>query len=184
MFSVQNLEGSYDANAEKHASGQVMDSIFAVRAAGFDPNKDVLPGGKSPANDPKANAAAAAKPAAAAKAALAAKALGLDPKAVNGTNLIANISGGLDAATGKYAADDFSQSIAMLGLACTGNAVAPNATAGAQGDTDRRRRLGLRGCERRRHNGDRHPGAARQQHAEVRCSSDEGDRLPEDQHPD
>ncbi len=127
LFSVQNLGGTYDANADKHASGQVMDSIFAVRAAGFDPNKDVLPGGKSPADYLKANAAAAVKPAAAGKAALGAKALGLDPKAVNGTNLIANINSGLDAATGKYAADDFSQSIAMLGLACTGNAVAPNA---------------------------------------------------------
>jgi len=127
LFSVQNLGGTYDANAEKHASGQVMDSIFAVRAAGFDPNKDVLPGGKSPADYLKSNAAAAVKPAAAGKAALGAKALGLDPKAVNGTNLIANINAGLDAVTGKYAADDFSQSIAMLGLACTGNAVAPNA---------------------------------------------------------
>ncbi len=129
LYSVQNLQGSYDANAEKHASGQVMDSIFAVRAAGFDPNKDVLPGGKSPADYLKANAAAADKPAPAGKAALGAKALGLDPKAVNGTNFIANINAGLDAATGKYAADDFSQSIAMLGLACTGNAVAPNAAA-------------------------------------------------------
>ncbi|MEO6398079.1 MAG: prenyltransferase/squalene oxidase repeat-containing protein [Tepidiformaceae bacterium] len=129
LFSVQNADGTYDANADKHASGQVMDSIFAVRAAGFDPNKDVLQGGKSPADYLKANAAAAVKPAAAAKAALGAKALGLDPKAVNGTNLIANIIAGLDAATGKYAADDFSQSIAMLGLACTGNTVAPNAAA-------------------------------------------------------
>ena len=129
LFSVQNLEGTYDANAEKHASGQVMDSIFAVRSAGFDPNKDVLPGGKSPADYLKANAAAAVKPAAAGKAALGAKALGLDPKAVNGTNLIANITGGLDAATGKYAGDDFSQSIAMLGLACTGNSVPASAVA-------------------------------------------------------
>lgn len=125
LFSVQNAEGSYGASS----SGQVMDSIFAVRAAGFDPNKDVLPGGKSPADYLKANAAAAVKPAAAAKAALGAKALGLDPKAVNGTNLVANIVAGLDPATGTYAADDFSQSIAMLGLACTGNAVAPNAAA-------------------------------------------------------
>ena len=129
LLSVQNAQGTYDANAEKHASGQVMDSIFAVRAAGFDPNKDVLPGGKSPADYLKANAKDAVKPAAAAKAALGAKALGLDPKAVNGTNLIANITGGLDAATGKYAADDFSQSIAMLGLACTGNTVPANAAA-------------------------------------------------------
>ncbi|MEP7214834.1 MAG: prenyltransferase/squalene oxidase repeat-containing protein [Anaerolineaceae bacterium] len=123
LFAIQDANGGYGASS----AGQALDSIFAVRSAGFDPNKDVLLGGKSPADYLKANAAAAAKPAAAGKAALGAKALGLDPKAVNGTNLIANINAGLDAATGKYAADDFSQSIAILGLACTGNAVAPNA---------------------------------------------------------
>ena len=58
------------------------------------------------------------------KAALAAKALGLDPKAVGGTNLVAKINSGLDSGTGKFApGDDFSQSIAMLGLSCTGNPV-------------------------------------------------------------
>lgn len=133
LLTVQDADGTYSANAAGHASGQVMDSIFAVRSAGFDPGKDVLPGGKSPADYLKANAALAAKPAAAAKAALGAKALGLDPKAVNGTNLIANITAGLDTATGKYAADDFSQSIAMLGLACTGNSVPANAVTALKG---------------------------------------------------
>lgn len=121
--SLQTPDGAYGSTSP----GQNMDAIFAVRAAGFDPAKD-LTGGKSPADYLRANAAAATSPAAAAKAALGAKALGLDPKAVSGTNLIANISVGLDAATGKYAADDFSQSIAMLGLACTGNPVAASAT--------------------------------------------------------
>jgi hypothetical protein len=103
--------------------GQTMDAIYAVRAAGYDPAKDAV-GGKSPADYLKANAPAAATTAAsAAKAALGAKALGLDPKSVNGTDLIAAINAGYTAATGKFGADSFSHSIALLGLACTGNSV-------------------------------------------------------------
>lgn len=119
LLSIQDPSGGYGASS----AGQAFDSIFAVRSAGLDPSKDVVAGGKSPADYVKAQAAAQTKPAAAAKAALAAKAVGLDPKAVGGTNLIAAVTGGFDAATGKYASDDFSQSIAMLGLACTGNTV-------------------------------------------------------------
>jgi Squalene-hopene cyclase C-terminal domain len=117
-------DGSYGADS----SGQDMDSILAIRSAGFDPSKDHLPGGKTPADYLNANAAAATTPAAAAKAALAAKALGLDPRAVSGTNLIANINAGLDSSSGKFADDDFSQSLAILGLACTGNSVPLAAT--------------------------------------------------------
>jgi hypothetical protein len=103
--------------------GQTMDAIYAVRAAGYDPAKDTV-GGKSPADYLKANAGAAATTAAsAAKAALGAKALGLDPKSVNDTDLIAAINAHYTAATGKFGADSFSHSIALLGLACTGNSV-------------------------------------------------------------
>ena len=129
LLTVQDAKGGYGASS----AGQAFDSIYAVRSAGLDPNKDVLPGGKSPADYVKAQAAAQVKPASAAKAALAAKALGLDPKAVNGTNLIAAVTAGLDAATGKYASDDFSQSIAMLGLACTGNTVPASAVTALKG---------------------------------------------------
>ena len=116
--STQTAAGVYGSDTP----GQMMDAILAVRAAGYDPAKDIV-GGKGPVDFMNATAAKATTPAAAGKAALGAKALGLDPKAVNGTNLIANVSGGYDTTTGKYAADDFSQSIAMLGLACTGNSV-------------------------------------------------------------
>jgi hypothetical protein len=111
-------DGSYGAAS----FGQNADIIVAIRAAGFDPARDIT-AGKSAADYLKANAAGQAKPAAAGKAALAAKVAGLDPKNVGGTNLVANISAGYDTAKGTYASDDFSQSIAMLGLACTGNAV-------------------------------------------------------------
>lgn len=107
-------------------AGQSMDAVFAVRAAGVDPNS-LLKDGKSPADFLKANAAAATKPAEAAKAALAARALGIDPRSVAGTDLIAKINAGYAAATGLFAADDFGQSIALIGLACTGNSVPSSA---------------------------------------------------------
>lgn len=102
------------------AAGQTMDAIFAIRAAGLDPSTFVKDG-KSPADYLRANAAAATtKPASAAKAALGARALGLDPRNIAGTDLIAAIEKGFAPATGRFADDDFSQSIAMIGLACTG----------------------------------------------------------------
>ena len=119
------FDGSYGATS----AGQNFDAIYAVRAAGYDPALDHTDTRDSPLTWLAANAAAQTKPASAAKAALAAKAIGADPKAVNGVDLIARITAGLDAKTGKYASDDFSQSIAMLGLACTGNTVSASATA-------------------------------------------------------
>lgn len=124
LQAQQTGDGSYGAAS----FGQNADIIISLRAAGFDPAKDIT-AGKSPADYVKANAAAQTKPAAAGKAALAAKAVALDPKNIGGTNLIANITAGYDSAKGTYAADDFSQSIAMLGLACTGNPVPAGALA-------------------------------------------------------
>lgn len=125
IATLQTADGGYGGAS----LGQNEDAILAVRAAGFDPAKDVASSGKTPVDYLVANAATAVKPMDAGKAALAAKALGLDPKAVGATNLIANINAGLDAATGRYAADDFSQSTAILGLACTGNSVPASASA-------------------------------------------------------
>jgi len=101
------------------APGQTMDAIYAIRAAGLDPNTFVK-SGKTPADFLKANAAAATKPASAAKFALAARALGLEPRNVAGTDFVAGVMAGFAPSTGRFADDDFSQSIAMLGLACVG----------------------------------------------------------------
>jgi hypothetical protein len=129
LKSVQRADGTYGSDA----AGQNMDSIFAVRAAGYDPAKDLV-GGVGPVQYLSSKAAAVANSAEAGKAALAAKALGLDPKAVGGTNLVAKINSGLDSGTGKFApGDDFSQSIAMLGLSCTGNPVPGPAVAALKG---------------------------------------------------
>lgn len=113
--TVQRPDGGY-----AESPGQSIDAIIAVRAAGYDPRLDVQ-NGKTPADWLIANAPAITSPASAAKAALGAKALGLDPKNVGGTNLIAVAQAGYDAETGAYADNAFSQSVAILGLACTGN---------------------------------------------------------------
>ncbi|HET7738867.1 MAG TPA: prenyltransferase/squalene oxidase repeat-containing protein [Tepidiformaceae bacterium] len=102
--------------------GQTMDAIYALRAAGVDPNT-IEKDGNSPADYLLAHAPDVATAAEAGKAALAAVALGLNPTNVNGVNLLAIITGKYDSATGKYAADDFSQSIAMIGLAGSGGTI-------------------------------------------------------------
>lgn len=122
--TTQGADGGYAA-----FFGQSMDAILAVRAAGYDPAKD-LQGGKSPVDYLAANVPALDSPGAAAKGALAARALGLDPSSVAGTNLIALVEGAYDTTTGAYASGDtFTQAIAMLGLACTGHNVGAKAEA-------------------------------------------------------
>lgn len=119
IYSTLAADGTYGSTSP----GQNMDAILAVRASGYDPALDRLPDGASPADYLTAQASAVPGAGAAAKAALAAEALGLDPNDVGGTDLIARITDALDTATGRYAADDFSQSLAIIGLACTGNDV-------------------------------------------------------------
>lgn len=109
--------------------GQTFDAVFALRSAGIDPNQ-VRTGGNSPADFLQAGAARQLQPASAAKAALAARALNLDPRSVNGTDLLAVVSGAYDPATGRYAPDDFSHSVAVLGLTCNGSDV-PNGAVSA-----------------------------------------------------
>lgn len=113
----QQADGSYSG-----AIGQTMDAVFALRAAGFDPAKETI-GAVSPADYLKAKAATETAVPVLAKAALTAKALGLDPKNTGGVDLITKASAAYDSASGAFASDDFSQSIVMLGLACTGNTV-------------------------------------------------------------
>jgi hypothetical protein len=106
--------------------GQTMDAIYALRAAGIDP-KTITTEGKSPADFLLANAAGATQPPIAAKFALAAVAMGLDPSDAGGIDLVARITGGYDASTGRYASDDFGHALAMLGLVGSGASVPPGA---------------------------------------------------------
>jgi hypothetical protein len=102
--------------------GQNMDAILAFRAAGYDPAKEIS-NGKGPVDFLKTNTTLVSPAAVAAKAALTAKAAGLDPRNVGGVDYISKVTGAYDPAKGTYAKDDFSQSVAMLGLACTGNSL-------------------------------------------------------------
>ncbi|MBI5947835.1 MAG: hypothetical protein HY875_06845 [Chloroflexi bacterium] len=102
--------------------GQTMDAVYALRAAGIQP-ETVTRDGKSPADYLRANAASLDTPAAAAKGVLGAVAMGMDPRAVAGVDLVGRIRAGFTESTGRYADDDFSHAVAIFGLACTGNSV-------------------------------------------------------------
>ncbi len=102
--------------------GQTMDAIYALRAAGIQP-ETVTRDGKSPADYLRANAASLDTPAAAAKGVLGAVAMRMDPRAVGGVDLVGRIRAGFNEGTGRYAEDDFSHAVAIFGLACTGNSV-------------------------------------------------------------
>ena len=113
----QQADGSFSGTIE-----QTMDAVFAFRAAGYDPAKETV-GSAGPADYLKTKVATETRVPVLAKTALVAKTLGLDPKAVGGVDLIAKTNAAYDAAKGTYASDDFSQSVIMLSLACTGNTV-------------------------------------------------------------
>lgn len=98
--------------------GQSLDAILAIRSAGLDPNTFDA-SGNTPLDFVVDRAAdLAANPALAGKAALAARALALDPRDVGGVDFVAAIIAGYDPASGLYAEDAFSHSLAMIGLAC------------------------------------------------------------------
>lgn len=103
--------------------GQTFDAVYAIRAAGVDP-RTVTTGGKSPVDFLRANLAdVAASPSLAGKAALAALALGLNPRDVDGVDLVAAAQAGRDAGTGALGPNAFNHAIVLLGIVCTGNAV-------------------------------------------------------------
>lgn len=120
ILSTQQPDGGFGG----FGAGQTFDAILAIRAAGKDPAQ-VANAGATPADflEAQAPAVAAESPALAAKAALAARALNLNPTDIAGTDFVAAITGAFDDATGRYAPDDFSHALAVLGLACTGNDV-------------------------------------------------------------
>jgi Squalene-hopene cyclase C-terminal domain/Prenyltransferase and squalene oxidase repeat len=115
IVASQEADGGFGGFGD----GQTFDAVYALRSAGIDPAV-VKRDGKSPADFLRAKAGAQVSAAAAAKAALAAKALGLDPSSVNGIDLQRAVSSRYNDINGRFAGDDFSQSIAILGLVCTG----------------------------------------------------------------
>ena len=99
--------------------GQTFDAIYALRAAGVDPAGLVSAAGNTPA-DFLAAQAPSLEGAGAAKGALAAIALGLDPRAVGETDLVAAIESAFDPASGRHAGDDFGQALIVIALVATG----------------------------------------------------------------
>ncbi len=96
-----------------------MDAIYAIRAAGVDPNT-VAKAGKTPADYLISVAGDVADPGSAAKAALAARALGMNPRSIGGVDLVAIADGFYDPETGGYAADAFTHSIVVIALTRVG----------------------------------------------------------------
>lgn len=114
--------------------GQTLDAVYALRSTGIDP-RTVSQGDKTPVDYLAAHAGeAAASPGLAAKAALAALALGLDPRSTSGVDFVAAIEAGRNTASARYGEDAFTQSVAILGIACSGNPVLPQAVSALKGD--------------------------------------------------
>ncbi len=95
--------------------GQSMDAIYAIRAAGIDPNS-LVKDGKTPADYLLSVAGDATDAGSAAKAALAARALGMDARDVGGVDLVAIAEGAYDPETGGYADNAFTHSIVVVAL--------------------------------------------------------------------
>jgi hypothetical protein len=95
--------------------GQTMDAIYAIRAAGLDPNEFVKDG-KSPGDYLVSVAAEATDAGSAAKGALAAQALGMNPRNVGGVDFVGTASAAFDPATGSYADNAFTHSIVVVAL--------------------------------------------------------------------
>jgi hypothetical protein len=116
--TLQNADGGFPFNAgEESDAGVTVDAVFALRAAGVDPDS-VRKDGHSPAHYLKAQTPSYSEdPGAAAKLFLAAVALGEDPRAFGGVDLLGLLSGGLEVGTGRYGLDLFDHCLFMLARA-------------------------------------------------------------------
>jgi hypothetical protein len=124
LLTRQQADGSF-AGFDAGASA---DAIFAIVAAGADPN-GVLKNGSSPVSYLGTQAAkyAAKSAAGAGKLTLAVVAAGKDPLSFGGVNLPAQIQRGYSGATGRYGASTTDHVYALLGLAATGQPIPPQA---------------------------------------------------------
>jgi LPXTG-motif cell wall-anchored protein len=111
-------------------AGSSADAVFAIAAAGGDPN-GVLKNGNSPVSylGTQAPSYATKSAAAAGKLALAVVAAGKNPLDFGGQNLIALIVQGYDARTGRYGAQTTDNLYALLALAAAGQPIPPQAIA-------------------------------------------------------
>lgn len=117
VLGVEYIRGTQqpDGGFGGFGPGQSMDAIYAIRAAGLDPN-DFARDGKTPADYLRSVAPEATDAGPAAKAALAARALGMDARDVGGVDLVAVAAAAFDEETGGYASDVFTHSIVVVAL--------------------------------------------------------------------
>jgi LPXTG-motif cell wall-anchored protein len=111
-------------------AGASADAIFAIAAAGADPN-GVLKNGASPVSylGAQAGSYAAKSAAAAGKLTLAAVAAGKDPRGFGGQNLLQVLAANYDARTGQYGGDVTGHAYALLALASAGQPLPAEAIA-------------------------------------------------------
>jgi len=119
IASQQQADGSFPG----FGPGSTADAVFAICAAGGDPN-GFLREGNSPitflaaqAQEVSTNAGSAAK------AVLAALCAGKDPRRLGGVDLVAALEGAYDAANGSYAADLAGHAFAVLALSAAGRPI-------------------------------------------------------------
>lgn len=126
LLTRQQPDGSF-AGFDAGASA---DAVFAIVAAGADPN-GVLNNGSSPVSylGTQAPAYAAKSVAGAGKLTLAVVAAGKDPLSFGGVDLLARLQKSYSAASGRYGTSTTDHVYALLGLTATGQAIPAQALA-------------------------------------------------------
>jgi hypothetical protein len=132
LKTQQNADGGFGSGfAPGSAVGPTADAVLAITSSGQDASTWTT-GGGSPVDYLRAQVSAGnvKLPGEIAKTILALAATGQNPRAFGGRNLIADLNGSFDAATGAFSSSTFDQALAILALSNAGEAV-PDAAVSA-----------------------------------------------------
>ena len=111
---LQNSDGGFPSFGSDSAPGSTIDAVFALKAAGVDP-ATVTNGGNSPIDYLSSQAATYAQdPGGLAKLILCVRLVNLDVTSFGGVNLLSEIDGHFDDATGTFGEDVFDQTLFVL----------------------------------------------------------------------
>ncbi len=116
--ATQQDDGGFQADLA-FGPGQTFDAIYAIRATGLDPTIRASATGGTPADFLATHASTLDAPLAA-KGILAAIALGLDPRAVGGSDLVAVVEATFDPESGRHHGSDFTQALIVIALDAAG----------------------------------------------------------------
>ena len=159
ILTTQQDDGGFQADLA-FGPGQTFDAIYAIRAAGLDPATLASTTGATPADFLAAHAPSLAAPLAA-KGILAAVAMGLDPRAVGDTDLVAVVEAAFDPESGRHHGSDFIQALIVIALVTAGAETPAETLDALRAGQAGGRRLGLRRHQHPRRHGDRPAGAPR-----------------------